>query len=80
MSPPGQWNNFVQTHVTGGAAQSPWQMNLIGDQADLKLRILAVVIGARLASQQAPFLSGLSLGSLPKNQWNDFVAVFGRLH
>lgn len=74
-SPPGQWNNFVQTHVTGGAAQSPWQMNLIGDQADLKLRIFGGGDWSASGQPAGSVAEWLSLGSLPKNQWNDFVAV-----
>lgn len=74
-SPLGQWNNFVQIHDGGGVGQSPWQLNLVGDQAELKMRIFG---GGTWSASEQPAGSvseWLSLGFLPKNQWNDFVSV-----
>jgi len=72
-SPPGGWNCFVQIHVTGGKAQSPWQLSLVGDEAELKLRLFG---GGEWSDSEQPAGSveeWFSLGMLPKNQWNDFV-------
>lgn len=74
-SPQGLWNTFVQLHAGGGAAQSPWQLNLVGDQADLKMRIVGAV-GDWSDSKQptGTITEWMSWGSLPKNQWNDLLA------
>ena len=72
-SPPGGWNNFVQFHVAGGAGQSPWQLNLSGDGAELRIRLIGG--GDWNTSKQPPGSAEqwLSLGALPKGQWSDFV-------
>ncbi|WP_425563444.1 heparin lyase I family protein [Mycolicibacterium helvum] len=72
-SPPGDWNNFVQLHVAGGSGQSPWQLNLVGDGANLKMRLFG---GGQLNGADHPPGSTsewFTLGSLPKQQWHDFV-------
>jgi hypothetical protein len=55
--------------------QAPWQLNLVGDQADLKLRIFGGGNWTGSVQPAGSVSEWLSLGSLPKNQWNDFVAV-----
>lgn len=73
-SPPGDWNNFVNFHVAGGAAQSPWQLNLTGDDAQLRMRLYG---GGQWSDTKQPpgsVAEWFSLGLLPKGQWHDFVA------
>ena len=82
-SPQGDWNNFVQTHVAGGpwcapetgrcGGQSPWELNLVGDNADLKMRLYGG--GSWNDSEQLDVSVGewFALGSLEKNRWYDFV-------
>ena len=74
-SPPGGWNNFVQIHADGGGNQAIWQLNLVGDQADLKLRIFGGGDWTVSGQPTGSVSEWLSLGSLPKNEWNDFGAV-----
>jgi hypothetical protein len=75
-SPPGTWNNFVQIHVGegGGIAQSPWQLNLRGDDAQLRMRVYG---GGRWGEPNQPQGSvpeWFDFGPLAKNVWHDFVA------
>lgn len=72
-SPSGDWNNFVQTHASGAGAQSPWQLNLRGDQAELRMRVYG---GGQWSGTRQPVGSvakWFSLGTLPKNEWHDFL-------
>jgi len=72
-SPPGKWNNFVQIHVSGSKGYSPWQLDLVGDDADLAMRLFG---GGDWNSSKVPadaVQEWLSLGPLPKNQWHDFM-------
>jgi len=72
-SPSDDWNNFVQIHAAGGAAPSPWQLNLAGADADFKMRLFG---GDDWSSSTIPagaVEEWLPLGLLSKNQWHDFV-------
>lgn len=73
-SPPGDWNNFVQTHVAGSAAQSPWQLNLTGDDAKLRMRLYGGGQWSKVDQPVGSVAEWFSLGALSKNQWHDFVA------
>lgn len=74
-SPSGEWNNFVQIHDGGGVGQSPWQLNLVGDEAELKLRIFGGGNWTASTQPEGSVSEWFSVGSLPKNKWNDFVSV-----
>jgi hypothetical protein len=72
-SPETKWNNFVQIHSSGGLAFSPWELNLVGNKAELAMRLFG---GGDWSSSQRPagaVQEWLPLGSLSKNQWHDFV-------
>lgn len=72
-SPSGGWNNFVQFHVAGAVGQSPWLLNLSGDDAELGMRLIGG--GDWNTSKQPPGSAEqwISFGPLPKGQWSDFV-------
>lgn len=72
-SPETKWNNFVQIHSSGGSAFSPWELNLVGDEPELAMRLFG---GGDWSSSQPPTVAvqeWLPLGPLSKNQWHDFV-------
>ncbi|MCW1960318.1 MAG: polysaccharide lyase [Mycobacterium sp.] len=72
-SPETKWNNFVQIHSSGGLAFSPWELNLVGDEAKLAMRLFG---GGNWSSSQRPagaVQEWLPLGSLSQNHWHDFV-------
>lgn len=74
-SPPGDWNNFVQTHVAGGnGQQSPWQLNLSGDDAQLRMRLYGGGQWSDGGQPRGSVAEWFSLGPLPKGQWHDFLA------
>lgn len=73
-SPPGDWNIFANTHTAGGSTQSPWQLNLSGDEARFRMRLFG---GGRWKEELQPpdaTKEWFDFGPLPKNQWHDFVA------
>lgn len=71
-SPPGGWNNFVQIHA-GGAGQSPWQLNLNGDDAELKMRLYGGGTWNGTTQPAGSIYEWFPLGWLAKNHWHDFV-------
>ena len=73
-SPPGDWNNFVQTHVTGGSAQSPWQLNLRGDDAELRMRLYGGGQWTESGQPEGSAAEWFDLGPFTKDHWHDFVA------
>jgi hypothetical protein len=73
-SPPGDWNNFVNTHVAGGAGQSPWQLNLRGDDAELRMRLYGGGQWSETIQPAGSAAEWFDFGPLPKNKWHDFVA------
>lgn len=72
-SPSGDWNTFAQIHAGGGNNQPPLHLNLVGDQAELKLGLFGggdwIPSGQPTGSSEESF----SFGSLSKNQWHDFL-------
>lgn len=72
-SPSGGWNNFVQIHPAGGGGQAVWQLNLVGADADLKMRLVGGGDWTGSTNPAGSVQEWLPLGPLPKNQWHDFV-------
>lgn len=72
-SPSGKWNNFVQIHAAGGAALSPWELNLAGADADFNMRLFGGDDWSSSTTPAGAVEEWLPLGLLSKNQWHDFV-------